>query len=160
MLFCSVGDCYPCLFVGECLTVPGWATRSLAVGGEHGRFCVPHTVVCGGHGRFCPTRPVRLACPYQSVSVRNSPFAAYAGRGRCGYLPLAVIANARGRRYCRRLRLKRKCYRNAGVFSVSTTNSPVLVLTRVILSVSCTLSQPRSAFPSIKHQQAMLLLGA
>ena len=52
MLFCSVGDCYPCHFVSKCLTVPGWATRILtaysgcgrvrsavllAARGEHGR---------------------------------------------------------------------------------------------------------------------------
>ena len=34
--FCSVGDCYPCLFVSDCLTVPGWATRFPAACGERG----------------------------------------------------------------------------------------------------------------------------
>ena len=34
MLFCYVGDCYPCLFARKCLTVPGWATRFLTACGE------------------------------------------------------------------------------------------------------------------------------
>ena len=37
MLFCSVGNRYPCLFARKCLTVPGWATRLLAACGEHER---------------------------------------------------------------------------------------------------------------------------
>ena len=62
-LFCSVGDCYPCLDAGKCLTVPGWATRILAACGDRGRFGTPPAVVSRGHAHHSPQgdggRPAR-----------------------------------------------------------------------------------------------------
>ena len=60
MLFCSVGDCYPCLFARKYLTVPGWATRLLAACGER---------KCGLVGGIAAIHGHNSARGYQSVEL-------------------------------------------------------------------------------------------
>ena len=95
MLFCSVGDCYPCLIVGKCLAVPGWATRSLAAYAERGCGLVSGITYRFRRARvwFDRTSPTfcRVQLPREKLVCKH-PFAATLKRSAydfCSHTPIA-----------------------------------------------------------------------
>ena len=78
--FCSVANCYPCLWVSNCLTVPGWATR-VSCRLRHSRTCEVSGITC------CRLRR-SLMCEISGITCRLRRLQMWFGQRH--YLPFAA----------------------------------------------------------------------